>query len=136
MRTLILLILISVISSTVWGNGGVDVGNGSQKGFVTGIVLPDFEQEKEFLNFVKEILPQVRNGSHQKLKEFIEQGNCDADKISVKDVESLKIYNFIGEKAAARQTGYLSIELKNCQTPELIKTDKRPKNGRKTLSFI
>ena len=135
MKTVILGILVSLITSQAMGNGGVDVGNGRPKSVTTGINLPKFKEEKEMLEFLKGKVPQEGSTSLEEVRNLIKLGECE-DRVKFTDVKSLKVYDFSNDKAQAKQTGFIYVELQNCHHPEKIKKEEEPKDQfLKVISF-
>jgi hypothetical protein len=123
--TYIILSLINAHASTILG--GVDVGSGS-KPFGVGINTPHFANEEQIKSYVKRLLPQLKTGKYQKVKHYIEQGNCTKNRVGFKGVEAIRVYDFDSKAAifGKRDTGYISIILFNCKSPEKIIGDVKP----------
>ena len=135
MKTVILWILISLITSAAMGHGGVDVGNGRPKNVTTGINLPKFQEEKEMLDFLKGKVPQEGSTSLEEVRSLIKLGGCE-ERVKFTDIKSMKVYDFSHDKAQARQTGFIYVELQNCHHPEKIKQEEEPKEQfHKVISF-
>ncbi|WP_408095781.1 hypothetical protein ACJVC5_12110 [Peredibacter sp. HCB2-198] len=114
-------IFLALVSYQIWGAGGVDVGNHSQKSFKGTFQVPTFETEEAMVSHVQGLLPSIENGSHKEVKKLISQGKCGKT-VKFDELEVLSAYDYsnIHKKLNHLSTGLVIMELFECKSPAKI----------------
>jgi hypothetical protein len=121
---LLFSLLLSSFISMSWA-GGVGVGNAKPL-FVGGINIPSFDKEEELALHVEKLIPQIQDGSFDKIQEYIQQGECSGKKVGFHGLETFTVYEFKDKKLTRRNTGYINVTLEDCNRPDLIQSEDRP----------
>lgn len=114
-------IVLALISLNIWGGGGVDVGNHSQKSFRGTFQVPTFQTEEAMVSHVQSLLPSIENGTHKEVKKLAAQGNC-SKKVKFDELEVLAAYDYsnLMKKMDHLSSGLVIVNLYDCKTPKKI----------------
>ncbi|MCB0407079.1 MAG: hypothetical protein KDD34_02680 [Bdellovibrionales bacterium] len=105
--------------------GGVDVGNGGR--ILAGLNEGYFSNENELVEHVKETVHLIRNGTHPRVKNWIQQGTCESF-MGFESVEVFTSYQEVNNVWKKGVTGYSLIRLKGCKQPLRIDADEMPED--------
>ena len=115
MKSLLFIILMVVFSLTVFSReeGGVDVGNASQKGRIS---VPQFDTERELVSYVETESPKIESGRHPEVASFIRRGRCSSKDITFQYLEVEISYRWDRDlkKLIKEFSGAISVKLGHC----------------------
>lgn len=122
MKNLGLLVVTVLLSLSVWGDGGVDVGNHNQKGFRGTFQVPTFNEENEMVAHVQSLLPSVQDGTNNSVKRLVSQGKCSEKEIKFEELEVLTSYDYndTSKKLNRKASGLVIVKLFDCKRPRKI----------------
>lgn len=103
-------------------HGGVDVGNGR---IVAGMYEGFFPKERQLKAKVQQTLRELSQGQHQRVLEWIEQGQCK-NFMAYDSTEVVKSLRPMDSGWQRGVLGYTRVELKGCKTPFSIEADEPP----------
>ena len=114
-------IVLALISLNIWGGGGVDVGNHSQKSFRGTFQVPTFESEEKMVAYVQDLLPSIENGSNKEVRKLVSKGKCTREvKFDELEVQSAYDYSNSLKRLNRLSTGLVILELQDCKKPKNI----------------
>lgn len=130
MKTSVFLVLILELwasgvtySQELHMMGGVDVGNGGR--VVAGMIEGFFKTEDELVFQIKNTVGEVRSGQHDRVRQWIRQGRCNAD-MEFDSTDVIISYREINGKWTRGVLGYTKILLEECLDPYAIEADEHP----------
>lgn len=114
-------IFLALVSFQIWGGGGVDVGNHSQKSFKGTFQVPTFATEEAMVTHVQGLLPAIENGSNKEVKKLVAQGKC-SNTVKFDELEVLAAYDYsnLYKKMNHLSSGLVIVNLYDCKTPSKI----------------
>lgn len=117
-------IILILIGSLLWSvsvsgwDGGVDVGNHSNKG---RFKIPVFKSEESMVAHLEEILPAIEKGEHQEVKKLLKRGKCSGKiEFDVLEVEYSYEYNQKIKKLEKEYSGVVEVLLTDCKRPKRL----------------
>ncbi len=103
--------------------GGVDVGNGRR--VMAGMVEGFFKTEEELVFKIQNTVDEVRSGSHERVRQWIQQGQCQFS-MEFDSTDVIVSYRRINGEWNRGVLGYTKIFLEDCKDPYAIDADEPP----------